>query len=43
MKSNLKKMFAVTIALSVLSFGFTTRCVDSAETLSKEEVKLAPL
>ena len=41
MKSNLKKMFAVTIALSVLSFGFTTRCVDSAETQSKEEVKLA--
>ena len=41
MKSNLKKMFAVTIALSVLSFGFITRCVDSAETQSKEEVKLA--
>ena len=41
MKSYLKKMFAVTIALCVLSFGFTTRCVDSAETQSKKEVKLA--
>ena len=33
MKNNLKKMFAVTIALSVLSFGFITRCVDSAAAL----------
>ena len=41
MKSNLKKMFAVTIVLSVLSFGFTAHSVDSAETQSKEEVKLA--
>ena len=41
MKTNLKKMFAVTIALSVLSFGFTVRAVDSAGRQSKEEVKLA--
>ena len=40
MKSNLKKMFAVTIVLSVLSFGFTAHSVDSAGTQSKEEVKL---
>ena len=41
MKSNLKKMFAVTIALSVLSFGFSASSAVSAGTQSKEEVKLA--
>ena len=41
MKTNLKKMFAVTIALSVLSFGFTARSVDSTDTQSKEIVRLA--
>lgn len=41
MKSNLKKMFAVTIALSVLSFGFTAHSADSAGNQSKEDVKLA--
>ncbi len=41
MKTNLKKMFAVTIVLSVLSFGFTAHSVDSAVTQSKEEIKLA--
>ena len=41
MKSNLKIMFAVTILLSILSFGFTAHSVDSAGTQSKEEVKLA--
>ena len=41
MKSNLKKMFAVTIALSVLSLGFSASSADSAGTQSKEEVKLA--
>ena len=41
MKSNLKKMFAVTIALSVLSFGFTARSVDSTDMQSKENVRLA--
>ena len=41
MKTNLKKMFAVTIALSVLSLGFSASSADSAGTQSKEEVKLA--
>ncbi len=41
MKSNLKRMFAVTIALSVLSFGVSARSVDSADTQSKENVRLA--
>ena len=41
MKSNLKKMFAVTIALSVLSLGFSASSAVSAGTQSKEDVKLA--
>ena len=41
MKSNLKKMFAVTIALSVLSLGFSASSAVSAGTQSKENVKLA--
>ena len=41
MKTNLKKMFAVTIALSVLSLGFSASSADSAGRQSKEEVKLA--
>lgn len=41
MKSNLKKMFAVTIALSVLSLGFSASSAVSAGNQSKEEVKLA--
>ena len=41
MKTNFKKMFAVTIALSVLCFGFTARSVDSTDMQSKENVRLA--
>ena len=41
MKSNLKKMFAVTIALSVLSLGFSASSAVSAGNQSKEDVKLA--
>ena len=41
MKSNLKKMFAVTIILSVLSFGFSASSADSAGNQSKADVKLA--
>lgn len=41
MKSNLKKMFASTLALSVLSFGFSSSSADSACYQGNEKVQLA--
>lgn len=41
MKSNLKKMFAITMALGILTFGFPVNSVDSAGTHDKVNLAVA--